>query len=135
CPGGPATKPGDDPALREWMNHRGVYAANGVVMTIILRSRQAADDVPDLFIFGLPGSFAGYEKGYSCDLQSEPARDGTGRVDKHNRFTWAILKGRTRSHKGTVQLRDNSPLSRPDINFKYFDEAFEDDPAKKDEWK
>jgi choline dehydrogenase len=110
-----------DRGLQEWMNHRGVYATNGVVLTIIKRSRQAEDDIPDLFIFGLPGYFRGYYKGYSEDTQSA-VRDNQ-RVESHHWFTWAILKGRTRNRKGYVRLRSKDPLARPEINFRYFDEG------------
>jgi choline dehydrogenase len=117
--------------LKEWENHRGIYAANGVVLSIIRESSQAEDHVPDLFIFGLPGYFRGYYKGYSCDLQNGKMPDGSKHEDKrHNRFTWVILKGRTRSHQGFVELKDTNPLSRPKINFRYFDDP--QDP--KNEW-
>ena len=39
---------------------------------------------PDLFLFGLLGSFRGYYPGYSRDI----ARDG-------NHFTWAVLQAHT----------------------------------------
>src|SRR5262249_4652090 len=42
--------------------------------------------------------------------------------------TWVILKGRTRGRKGSVRLKDTNPLSRPDINFRYFQEG-------SDEWR
>src|SRR5205823_4525040 len=82
-----------DDALKEWMNHRGVYATNGVVLTIIKKSRSEGskknEGVPDLFIFGVPGYFRGYYKGYSADIQNGMTPDGKKREDKkHNRFTW-----------------------------------------------
>jgi choline dehydrogenase len=116
-----------DPVLREWMNHRGVYASNGVTLTIIRRSKQAASDVPDLFLFGLPGNFRGYKPGYSRELQ---AQEQNGKwVENHRSFTWAILKGRTRNvgkDAGYVQLKSKDPLVRPEINFRYFDEGSPD---------
>jgi choline dehydrogenase len=80
----------------------------------------------------LPGYFRGYYPGYSCDIQSEKAADGQRRMN-HGRFTWAILKGRTRGRNGYVRLARKGtngkptadPLVRPEINFKYFDK---DDP-------
>src|SRR5262249_2073276 len=66
---------------------------------------------PDLFIFGLPLPFFGYDVGYS--------KIG----DVHNRFTRAILKGRTRNADGVVRLRSTDPLDVPDINFHYFNET------------
>jgi choline dehydrogenase len=111
----------DDAALREWMNHRGVYATNGAVLSIIKRSKQATDGIPDLFLFGLPGNFTGYYCGYSEDAQSEK-KDG-GRVANHRRFTWAILKGRTRNRAGEVTLASPDPRDPPRINFKHFMEG------------
>jgi choline dehydrogenase len=111
----------DDAALREWMNHRGVYATNGVVLSIIQRSRQAEDSVPDLFLFAVPGNFTGYYTGYSQDAQSE--KKGDLRVPNHHRFTWVVLKGRTRNRAGEVTLATNDPRNPPRINFKYFTEG------------
>jgi choline dehydrogenase len=131
---GPDDKPGappgpPDPALQEWMNHRGVYASNGVVLTIIKRSKQVvkSSEVPDLFIFGLPGNFKGYATGYSREIQAEK-QDGKW-VENHHRFTWAILKGRTQNigeHAGYVRLRSKNARERPEINFRYFDEGSPD---------
>jgi choline dehydrogenase len=124
-----------DQALQEWMNHRGVYASNGVVMTIIRCSDVAknGDRIPDLFIFGLPGNFRGYRECYSCDTQSE-LKDGN-RVANHRRFTWAILKGRTHNGKGSVEIASNDPLQRPQINFRYFKESAGVHPEQPDAWK
>jgi choline dehydrogenase len=118
--------PQEDLGLEEWVNHRGVYATNGAVLTIIKRSKvaAAAGEPPDLFIFGLPGNFRGYKKGYSLEIQREE-KDGKW-VENHRRFTWAILKGRTRNHgekAGTVTLRSANPVLRPRIHFKYFEEG------------
>jgi choline dehydrogenase len=110
----------EDVALKEWMNHRGVYATNGAVMTIIRRSKLAKERnaVPDLFVFGLPGNFRGYERGYSRKIQGDVVNNEY--VPNHRRFTWAILKGRTRFQKGYVKLTSNDPFVRPEINFRYF---------------
>jgi choline dehydrogenase len=120
----PDQAPGPDAGLKEWANHRGVYASNGVALTIIKASAQAENQVPDLFIFGLPGYFKGYYSGYSSDTQSE-VRDGKWE-ENHRRFTWAILKGRTRNRCGTVRLAGASPFQRPAINFMYFDKGSKD---------
>jgi choline dehydrogenase len=126
---------GEDRALKEWMNHRGLYATNGAVLTIIKQSqvaRQAKDEkdrVPDLFIFGLPGNFRGYKTGYSFETERE-LKDGRW-VENHRRFTWAILKGRTQNQgekAGYVRLRKKDPLLCPEINFHYFEDG-------SDEWK
>jgi choline dehydrogenase len=114
-----------DLVLDGWAKtHGGIYASNGVVMTIIKRSAQAENGIPDLFLFGLPGYFKGYYPGYSCDLQSEKP-EGMPRRDKHNRFTWVVLKANPHG-RGEVRLKDNNPLSRPDIKFRYFEEGGSD---------
>jgi choline dehydrogenase len=115
---------GDDPddrALQEWKNHRGVYATNGVVLSMIKRSAQAEGGVPDLYIFGTPGYFRGYFPGYS--LQAESEEQGGKWVPNHRRFTWAVLKGSTRNRKGEVRLTSADPRAAPDVNFRYFDEG------------
>jgi choline dehydrogenase len=111
----------NDRGLQEWLKHRGVYASNGVVLTIIKKSTQAEQDIPDLFIFGVPGYFRGYYPGYSQDTQNE-IKNGVRRIN-HRRFTWAILKGRTRNHSGEVKLISKDPRDPPGVNFKYFDEG------------
>jgi choline dehydrogenase len=119
-----APEGGDDPedrALEEWKNHRGVYATNGVVLSIIRRSSQAEGDVPDLYLFGVPGYFRGYVPGYGREAQNE-LKDGKW-VPNHHRFTWAVLKGRTRNRAGTVTLRTTDPRDPPDVHFRYFDDG------------
>jgi choline dehydrogenase len=115
---------GDDPddrAFQEWANHRGVYATNGVVLSIIRRSSQAEGEVPDLYLFGVPGYFRGYVPGYCREGQNE-LKNGAW-VPNHRRFTWAVLKGRTRNRGGRVLLSSRDPRDPPDINFHYFDEG------------
>lgn len=104
----------DDPFFRKWeMKGEGVYATNGVVIGMIRRSAPERPD-PDLYIFGIPGYFGGYEPGYS-----------TAHVEDRDYFTWAILKGHTRNRAGRVRLSSADPRDVPDINFRYFD----DDPS------
>jgi choline dehydrogenase-like flavoprotein len=105
----PTNGAGPDPFLEQWRKQGdGLYASNGSVVGILKRSRPDLAQ-PDLFIFGLPLSFKGYEIGYSKD-------------PKHNFFTWAILKAHTRNRDGTVRLRSKDALVTPDINFHYFEE-------------
>ena len=106
--------PDIDPAYQEWKkDHSGVYATNGSVLGIIKRSStQPKDDPPDLYIFGVPGLFRGYVKGYSEVAVKNP-----------DHFTWAVLKGHTDNVSGEVKLRSNRPLDTPEINFKYFNES------------
>jgi hypothetical protein len=67
---------------------------------------------PDLFIFGLLGSFKGYFPGYSAAIARED-----------DFFSWAILKAHTNNAAGRVTLRSADPRDVPEINFHYFDEG------------
>jgi choline dehydrogenase len=94
--------------MAQWQKDgTGVYASNGSLIGIIKRSSRDLPD-PDLYIFGLPGFFAGYKPGYSKLFEYH-----------HNRFTWAILKART-NNQGRVTLASDNPWDTPDINFQYF---------------
>jgi choline dehydrogenase len=116
----PALHPEDEP-MREWVNHRGIYTTNGVLLCVLARSRSAVAGVPDLCLFGTPGNFRGYYPGYAADVQSEAA--GNRRLPNHRRFTWAILKGQTRNRAGTVRLQSKDPRQTPAIQFRYFSEG------------
>lgn len=100
--------PAPDAYMQQWMQKgTGVYASNGALIGIIRRSSPGLQE-PDLYIFGLPGCFRGYQPGYSKLFEYH-----------HNRFTWAILKART-SNTGTVGLQSAMPWDTPTINFQYF---------------
>lgn len=101
--------PDTDACLEEWENGEGPYRSNGGAVTIVKRSSRDLPD-PDLFIFGVPGKFAGYEPGYSAEALKD-----------RSLFTWLILKGHTKNRAGTVKLRSDSPFDRPLIDFHYFD--------------
>jgi choline dehydrogenase len=101
----------NDRCLIEWRNGGGVYTSNGGVIGIVRRSPSAQLD-PDLFIFGLPGYFKGYYRGYSRQV-----------VASKRFFTWAVLKAHTRNRAGTVTLRSADPRDTPEINFRYFHEG------------
>jgi choline dehydrogenase len=109
--------PDPDLYMQQWLkNGTGVYASNGVLIGIIRRSSKDLKD-PDLYIFGIPGCFRGYQPGYSKLLEYH-----------HNRFTWAILKART-NNIGRVELRSALPWDTPIVNFHYFgDGSRENDP-------
>ena len=101
---------GPDRHLQEWRTTgTGLYTSNGAVLGIFRRSTPDLDQ-PDLFIFGVPLPFRGYDVGYS----------EVGHI--HNNFTWAILKGHTKNTDGRVRLRSTNPRTVPDINFHYFNE-------------
>jgi choline dehydrogenase len=107
-----------DAAWKRWQqDHQGVYATNGGVVGFTRRSRPEEPD-PDLFIFGLPGRFAGYEAGYA-----EKILAGDGR----RIWSWVILKAHSRNRKGRVRLASRSPLAQPDVCFHYFDPQDADD--------
>jgi choline dehydrogenase len=101
-----------DRALDLWHEeHKGLYATNGVLISILKKSRPDLL-TPDLCIFALPGYFKGYYPGYSKDATADA---------KH--LTWLVLKAQTKNRRGTVRLRSADPRTPPDINFSYFSEG------------
>jgi choline dehydrogenase len=109
----------NDREFADWRNGHGLYTTNGVVSAIIKRSNLGQPD-PDLFLFAIPGYFAGYRPGYSK----------MGR--KKHFFTWVILKAHTHNAAGRVLLGPcNTPDPRPPpdprdpphVNFNYFDKT------------
>lgn len=100
-----------DPCLDQWKQGKGPYESNGAVLGIVKRSSADKKD-PDLFIFGVPGFFKGYEPGYS--------RKAT--ADKRH-FTWLVLKAHTGNTGGLVKLKSKDPREMPDIRFRYFHEG------------
>ena len=105
-----------DSQYQHWSENRcGIYATNGAVLAMFMRS-QHAGDLPDLFCMALLAKFKGYFPGYS------------GLFPKHlNYLTWCILKAHTRNRKGEVTLRSADPHETPRINFHYFEEGGEED--------
>ena len=108
----------DDQGFREWDDRKtGFYATNGGTIAIMRRSGETPGPNCDLFIFGIPGEFAGYRLGYS-----EAIRTPEGR----SRFSWIILKAHT-SNRGKVRLRTTDPRDPPVINFQSFGDGGRDD--------
>jgi choline dehydrogenase len=110
-------RPGDpdpDPVFTQWREEGGgIYATNGAVLGIVMRSStRKRNDPPDLYLFGVPGLFRGYEIGY-----------GRAGVEPKDRFTWCVLKGHTDNTSGYVKLKSKDPFDTPEINFKYFEES------------
>jgi choline dehydrogenase-like flavoprotein len=106
------TKTEEDEQLRRWhRTHDGVYANNGVLISIMKKSRPDLL-MPDLCIFALPGKFKGYYPGYSKCIAADA---------KH--LTWVILKAHTKDRSGTVRLRCANPRVTPLIDFAYFSEG------------
>jgi len=112
---GPADKP--DAPLQQWRsNGSGLYATNGAILGILKRSRPDLAQ-PDLFIFGIPLKFRGYQIGYSVVDPNE-----------YDLFTWAILKAHTQNRGGTVKLASSCALDVPNVNFNYFGSARDELP-------
>ncbi|MCB1723141.1 MAG: GMC family oxidoreductase N-terminal domain-containing protein [Chromatiaceae bacterium] len=108
-PPAPGEEP--DPQFREWLDGKGPYTSNGAVVALLKRST-ADKPEPDLFLFGLLGSFRGYYPGYSRDI-----------AQGEDHFTWAVLKAHTHNRAGCVRLRSADPRDVPDIDFHYFNEG------------
>ncbi|MCA9064024.1 MAG: GMC family oxidoreductase N-terminal domain-containing protein [Planctomycetaceae bacterium] len=99
-----------DRHLQEWRTEgTGLYASNGGVLAIFKRSRPDLVK-PDLFIFGVPLKFRGYEVGYTKNPD-------------HQHFSWIVLKSHTKNRDGVVRLRSLDPRDTPEINFHYFHET------------
>jgi choline dehydrogenase len=110
--GGPTEElPDGDAYLKEWgKGGAGLYGTNGAVIGFTAKSSVAENDEPDLFIFGVPGSFTGYYSGWSLDAVAQP----------HDKWTWLLLKGHAR-FRGRVTLNSKDPLDPPKIDFNYFE--------------
>jgi choline dehydrogenase len=99
-----------DPLYRQWRRfRRGMYTSNGTAIAALRRSTKAASADPDIAIMGLLGRFSGYRQGYAA--QTWPGLNG---------FTWAVLKGQSRNHAGSVTLTSNEVRDPPAIAFRNF---------------
>ena len=106
-----AEHPDGDEFFKEWLNRdRGLYATNGAVIGFTAKSSVAENNEPDLFIFGVPGSFTGYYTDWSIDAVAQP----------HDKWTWLLLKAHAR-FRGQVTLQSKDPLDPPNVDFKYFE--------------
>lgn len=104
-------QPDGDEFFGEWSKGgTGLYATNGAVIGFTAKSSVAENDEPDLFIFGVPGSFTGYYTGWCLDAVAQP----------HDKWTWLLLKGHAR-FRGRVTLKSKDPLDPPKIDFNYFE--------------
>ncbi|OAA33213.1 Glucose-methanol-choline oxidoreductase [Moelleriella libera RCEF 2490] len=102
-------------ASRSWptcaadvLGDRGSYASPGFAAAIMHRTGGAAEY--DTFVFGGPVNFRGYFPRYSVNI-----------TERHDQWTWAVLKNHPRNNAGRVTLRSADPLDVPDIVFNYFD--------------
>ena len=108
---GPARgEPRGDPLFEDWRQGRGLYATNGAVVAFIEKSSVAENGEPDLFMFGVPGSFVGYKTDWAKEATARP----------YDKWTWLLLKGHTR-FQGKVTLRSANPLDPPVVDFDYFE--------------
>ena len=108
---GPASGQPGDRLFETWRAEgKGLYATNGAVLGFLARSSVAEHDEPDLFVFGVPGSFTGYYTGWSQDAVAAP----------YDKWTWLLLKAHAR-FRGQVTLQSSNPLNPPAVDFKYFE--------------
>jgi choline dehydrogenase len=119
---------GGDPQLQQWVAtkgrpayRRGVYATNGGLVGIFIRSGQE-DAAPDLVALVVAANFPGYSVGYSRPDALNPTYPGDKPYYRRT-LTWLILKARTRHHQGHVRLQDPHPFRRPAIHFQSFPQA------------
>ncbi|OQD89796.1 hypothetical protein PENANT_c002G10592 [Penicillium antarcticum] len=105
---------GSDPCLERWekdgLGGRGVYSSDGFAAAMYYKSSVTADDSYDVFVFGGPVNFRGYFPGYSINI-----------TERHDWFSWAVLKAHPRNQAGSVTLRSVDPLDMPNIIFNSFD--------------
>ncbi|KAJ6022933.1 uncharacterized protein N7446_013287 [Penicillium canescens] len=105
---------GSDPCLERWekngLGGRGVYSSDGFAAAMFYKSSVTADDSYDVFVFGGPINFRGYFPGYSINI-----------TERHDWFSWVVLKAHPRNQAGSVTLRSADPLDMPEIVFNSFD--------------
>ncbi|RXJ69095.1 hypothetical protein CS022_23885 [Veronia nyctiphanis] len=107
---------GDDPCLEHYLtgSKDAIYRNNGIAIMAKWRSGELSNqgnDRPDLCIFGAPGNFRGYYKGYSSDFLNR---------EENNYFSWLILKGHQTPNQGWVKITSTDPHQPPEINFQLF---------------
>ncbi|MDJ0705232.1 MAG: GMC family oxidoreductase [Leptolyngbyaceae cyanobacterium MO_188.B28] len=113
----------DDPTLSP-------YSSNLLVIGMMERSDfahfppGASKKSPDLCLFAAPSLFRGYYPGYTKDSEEQdipasyrPTKPG------HMYLSWLVLKAHTKNDNGRVQLVDNNPFSKLNVNFAHFEEG------------
>jgi choline dehydrogenase len=116
----------NDKCLTRWENpvlgNHGLYSSPGLAAAMFYQSTASAnngfDNDFDVFMFGGPVNFRGYFPGYAFNA-----------TEKHNMFSWAILKAHPRNTAGSVTLSSANPLDMPNILFNYFDTGVGDSSA------
>jgi len=108
--------PGEhDPYFEMWKQGKGLYTSNGALLGVMKRSSPELPE-PDLYIFGVPGDFRGYRRGYAQDLDRF-----------HDVFTWVVLKAYTNNQAGRVLLRGADPTQTPSVHFHSFGEGSDEE--------
>jgi choline dehydrogenase len=103
-----------DPHFGKWLaTGKGVYANNGVVAGLQMKSERGLPD-PDLYVFCLPADIRGYYPDYFRNTVARP-----------DRLTWLVLYENKGDRRGTVRLNPQDRTGLPEINFRYH---AEDDP-------
>jgi choline dehydrogenase len=103
---------GEDPCLETWKYAlpllKGGYSTNGIAIAYPKHS-SVAEDVPDLYLGGVPAYFKGYFPRYAENATEDKSI-----------WTWLTLKGHSRNNAGTVQLKSSNPRDTPVIKFNSF---------------
>ncbi|CZR54681.1 related to glucose dehydrogenase [Phialocephala subalpina] len=102
---------GDDPCLTQWEDVpllKGGYSTNGIALAYPKHS-SVAEDVPDLYLGGVPAYFKGYFPKYAEFATADKSI-----------WTWLTLKAHSRNNAGTVQLKSTNPRDTPVITFNSF---------------
>ena len=114
----------EDPCLERWnkpvLGDRGIYSSSGLAATMFYKSSTSPKDF-DIFAFGGPVSFKGYYPNYAAEA-----------TEKHDVFSWAILKAHPRNTAGSVTLRSADPLDVPEIHYNYYETGSSAADADKD---
>ncbi|KAH8654420.1 hypothetical protein BGZ60DRAFT_386199 [Tricladium varicosporioides] len=103
-----------DPCLTEWYLGKGEYT-KGPWAAIMYKTKSAALDERDLFIFPFPGGdFRGY-------WPSQTVNEVSKRVP--NAFDFSIVKMHSNNRLGSVKLASSDPRDTPLMNFRFFEDA------------
>lgn len=99
-----------DPCLKQFQQGQGdIYKSAGFPIAMFYKSSASKGNY-DTFLFGGPLNFRGFFPGWSVNVS-----------ERHDWFTWGILKAHPRNTAGQVTLRSADPLDVPEIVFNYFD--------------
>lgn len=105
-----------DPCLELWRQGKGPYA-RGLTDALMYKTKHAALNERDLFMWGEPFAFRGF--------WPEGANQGAwgSSVDPPSTFGFSMAKMHPSNRAGTVTLRSADPRERPEIQFRFFEDA------------